>query len=457
MKITTDYKNWPHKKVGIADLFLDSENIRLDIPDQLSQDAIINDLFTNEKAMQILESIAQNGLFPDTVLIAVEEGNKFTVIEGNRRLAAVKALLRPEIVPVVERNIKTVLKTAVPIEDKIEVVVAPDRNSASQLLAIKHTQNTMRPWSPLRQAYFYKAQLERGRTIQDLRNDYPSVDINKFLRMINIHKIAKSIRYDSDLIADKVYNERKFPISTLERMYTDKNVQDFLGFEMDGDGDFKINIRKEEFKKGLKRIVQDIVEKKVDSRSLNNGENRKDYLKSIPKEDTPNTAAGASVSTSVDFKEVSPIATKIRKKLAPADINFTLQSPGIKRMLLELQQIDYNKFPNATHDLIRSFLECSLKEYFYQKGDPVKPQKGRSFVFLDDVLKRFKEEMDSIKNVELSQVTQKIISDDTMKPYSAKLFNATNHNPSVFITSKNVEDAWDGIEKLLRYILNPKT
>lgn len=34
--------------------------------------------------------------------------------------------------------------------------------------------------------------------------------------------------------------------------------------------------------------------------------------------------------------------------------------------------------------------------------------------------------------------------------------NATNHNPSVFATDKEVEEAWDAMEKLFRYILDPK-
>lgn len=134
---------------------------------------------------------------------------------------------------------------------------------------------------------------------------------------------------------------------------------------------------------------------------------------------------------------------------------FTLQSPGVRRMLMELQNIDYHKYPNATHDLLRSFLECALKAYFDQNGNAVKPAKGKGYVFLDDVLKAFKNEMDLVKNTELSQVAQKIISDTTMKSYSAQFLNATNHNPSVFAVDKDVETAWDTMEKLFRHIVNP--
>ena len=125
-------------------------------------------------------------------------------------------------------------------------------------------------------------------------------------------------------------------------------------------------------------------------------------------------------------------------------------------MLVELQGIDYHKYPNATHDLLRSFLECSLKSYFDQSGKTIKKAQGGSYVYLDGVLKEFKQEMDEARNIELSQVVQKIISNKEMKSYSAQSLNATNHNPSVFATDKDVEEAWDAMEKLFRYILNPK-
>ena len=456
-KAKPNYENWPKQKIKVADLFLDSKNIRLDLGGvELSQDALINDLFTNEDAMQILRSIAIGGFFPDEIPVVIKENSKMIVLEGNRRVAAVKALLRPEVIPSKEAAIKNVLKNAVAVPNKLEVVQAPDRNAAMIFLASKHTQNTKRAWRPLRQAYFYKAELERGKTVNDLRNDYPTADIGKFLRYINVHKIAKSITYDNDQITKKVHNEHSFPVTTIERLYDDKRVRDFLGFEFDGNGDVQVKIEKKEFEKGFKKIVQDVVEKVVDSRALNNEKNRKEYLNNFPKADIPNKTKGNKVLTSKDFKESPPVTAKKRVRLAPKDITFTLQSPGVRRMLTELQGIDYHKFPNASHDLLRSFLECALKAYFHQCGNPVKPASGKTHVFLNDVLKEFKKEMDTDKNTELSQVTQKILTDTTMIPFSALSLNATNHNPSVFAVDKEVENAWDAMEKLFRYVLNPK-
>lgn len=449
-----NYDNWDRRKESITDLFLDLENIRLQVEGKTSQDALINDLFLNEDAMQILESIATNGFFPDEVPVVIKEDKKLVVIDGNRRVAALKVLLHPEIVPSKETKIRELIKSVGPLIKEIEVVLAPDRDSVRHFLASKHTHDTRRPWRPLRQAYFYKAELARGKTVQDLRKEYPNVDIDKFLKYINIHRIAKSIQYDSDQATKKVHNERTFPASTIERLYEDKRVRNFLGFDFDKNGEVKIQISKKEFEKGFKKIVQDVVDKIVDSRALNTEKNRKDYLATFSKAEIPNKTKSGGIITSKDFKETIPPAIKKRTKLALRDIDFTLQCPGVRRMLSELQKIDYHKFPNASHDLLRSFLECALKAYFDQKDTKIKPV-GK-FVYLDNVLQEFKKEMDLIKNIELSQVTQRIISNTTMKSYSAQFLNATNHNPSVFAIPNDVEDAWDAMEKLFRYILNPK-
>lgn len=453
-KLKIDYSAWPRRKVNVANLFLDSKNIRLQVESKSSQEVLINDLFLNEDAMQVLESIAANSFFPDEIPVVLKENGKFIVAEGNRRVAALKVLAHPEIIPAKEALIKKLIKeTGVNIKE-IEVIEAPNRESVRHFLASKHTQETRRPWKPLRQAYFYKAELETGKTVQELREEYPTVDINRFLRLINVHKVARAIKYESERIAKKVYNERSFPASTIERLYDDKKVRDFLGFDFNGNGDLVIKIKKKEFEKGFKRVVNDVVDKVVDSRSLNNEENRAKYLANFSDADKPKKSKTGKVVTSKDFKEISPDFGKKRAKLAPNNLLFTLKAPGVHRMLIELQGINYHLFPNAAHDLLRSFLECGLKAYFDDIGKSVKVP-GKPYVFLNDALGAFKKEMDSIGNVELSQVAQRVISDNTMQPFSAKFLNATNHNPSVFATDKNVEDAWDALEKIFRYILSP--
>jgi hypothetical protein len=458
-KAKPHYENWPRQKVNVSDLFLDPENIRLQVPVKSNQHSLINDLFANENAMQVLESIANNGFFPDEVPVVVKEDGKFFTIEGNRRVAALKALSRPALVPSKETEIKDFVKIAGTIPRELEVIIAPNRESVRHFQASKHTQSTRRPWRPLRQAYFYKAELERGKTVEDLRREYPGVDIEEFLRLINIHRIAKSLTYDSDHVVKKVHNDRQFPATTIERLYEDKQVRDFLGFDFDKDGEVKIRINKREFEKGFKKVVQDVASKfasgfgVVDSRTLNGESQRRRYLASFPKSEIPKKTTGPKTITSKDFKEQEPTKTRVRTKLAPQNIPYGLKSTKVRRMLVELQEIDYRRFPNASHDLLRSFLECSLKAYFEQPGKTVKPPKSGGYVYLDQVLDAFINEMKAVGNHRLRQVAARIRGNDKMMSYSTLFLNATNHNPDVFATAKEVEDAWDAMEPLFRNIL----
>jgi hypothetical protein len=318
-----EYHKWSRQPAKVVDLFLDPENIRLEVPIQASPQSLINDLFLNENAMQILESIAMNGFFPDELPVVVKEKGKLVVMEGNRRVAALKALARPEIVPTKEAAIKVQLKTAVPFPRELEVVVAPSRDSVRRLLAAKHTQQTRRPWRPLRQAYFYKSELQSGKTVDDLRREYPNVEIDKFLRYINIHHIAKSLTYDTPHVTEKVHKERQFPATTVERLYDDKTVREFLGFDFDKNGEVKVKIARAEFEKGFKKVIQDVVSKvgsgfgRVDSRTLNDEKQRLKYLQSFPKTDVPKQTKSAKTTTSKDFKETKPPeSSKKRSKLA---------------------------------------------------------------------------------------------------------------------------------------------
>lgn len=446
---------WKTDTVNVANVELDPKNVRLDI-DNPSQDAIIQDLFKNENAMQIVESIAQNGFFNQELPIITKEDGRLVVLEGNRRFSALKAILNPKLVPQREERLKALIKKMGDTSDlvEIEVKVAPNRESASKVIASIHTLKTRRGWSPLRQAYFYYAQIvEGGKTIEELQEEYKNVDIPSFVKRWEIHNAAKAVNYGNEELQRKVAS-KKFPISVMERLFDNPEFMKHAKMFFDKHGQLMITASDEERERLFKKVINDIYDKRLNTRVLNkkNSESYKQYMDEIKELDIK----GGSSTKKASSLEEQPVqrATKTSYGIVPQDLTCTINYPAIKRVLAELQTLNYHKYPNATHDLLRSFLECSLKAYFDHRGVTVS-RRGK-FVQLQDVLITAESHFQTEKKM-FVQPIKKLLDNNSQNLYmhSSDSMNAINHNPTVFSKPSDVKDAWDNIENLIRYILDP--
>lgn len=86
---------WTAEKIDADDLHLDSENPRLTdygLPKDASEARIVETLWNKMAVDEVALSIAENGFYQHEPLYAAKEKGKYVVIEGNRRLAAVKLL-----------------------------------------------------------------------------------------------------------------------------------------------------------------------------------------------------------------------------------------------------------------------------------------------------------------------------------------------------------------------------
>lgn len=453
--------NWPIEEYAIAELYLDQQNIRTPISDE-DQNALIRDMFTNENAFETVRSFVQNDVFPDEFPICIKEKGKRIIIEGNRRLAALKALNEPDIIPAWTNRIKALRN---PNIVKIRVVLAPDREAAIKHIANKHTINYRRPWKPLRQAYFYKSQIDNGKSINELISEFPDHDVPRFIKMLEIHHLAKSININDSLKA-KVHDDRDFPITNLERFYDDKNVSGFLGIEFDRLGKVKGKIDKIEFEKGFKKIIEDVAMGDIDSRRYNKIEQRKKYINDLPNQYKPDLSKTGSFGSS-DFKELDVPENKKGKKgerskkipkglFFQSDLPFKLSSTSLRLMYNELRDIEVKTFPNATHDLLRSFLECVL--VFYLKAtEEYGLVKARNYdnPSLSEMLEFISSDVCiSIGDKNIKQVVKQIKS-NYAHSYSLARMNMINHNENWNSDEKEVRSAWGKMEGLFKVLLNP--
>ena len=451
--------DWPIKGVSLDEILLDTDNVRLNVTGKVAQSSLLADLFNYENAMELVISIVENGVFPDELPVVIEQDGKYIVIEGNRRIAALKAIQKPDIAP---DSFATKIKGlgALPNVQSVNVVIARSRDATNKLIASKHTKTTRRRWRTLRQAYFYKTLLNSPTekwTIESLQKAFPEHDIRKFIRMLEMHKIAKSFDYPPE-IASKVHDERKFPISTLERVYDNQTVQELMGFTFNDDGTVKIASEQVAFSKAFQRIVLDIAERNVDSRSLNTKNIVNSYVQSfiggpLDQVSEPTTSEKFH-EKELPKEESKPSKIKDPKGVIPDHISFGLNSSALKEMYKELQNISVKKFPNAAHDLLRSFLECSVVEYLkhiYEYDNVVKH---------DEHIPKLSEMLTHLYKSNIvtdEQIKQAMrgIQSDYDKPYSLKRMHLANHNPYCSSTENDVRSAWGKMEKLMEFILNP--
>ena len=98
-------------EIDVDMLVFDVTNPRLaefsETPIQNEMD-IMKILWDTEDVQELVMSITASGFFRHEPLIVVEESGKFVVIEGNRRLAAVKAIRDPDVARQVRTNIPSV-------------------------------------------------------------------------------------------------------------------------------------------------------------------------------------------------------------------------------------------------------------------------------------------------------------------------------------------------------------
>lgn len=266
-------------------MLLDEQNPRLpQSAGALGQRNIISELVTHDSVYELAKDISSQGFFPTEILLGVRDGDQVVVIEGNRRLAALKLLVNPELAPQTHlEKFRRLSENVTPsVIAKVQVTLAPSRDAATPILLSRHTAQQIQSWKRPMQARFYRQLLERGLTPNDLVQSYGISlgQIQDWIRADAVYRLACSLDFPSD-IKSKVQNNREFPLSTLERLVESKPIRDFLQLKADPKEVLVSTSKPQAFLKAFRRIVTDVVTGTIDSRLANDAGDIADYLKNL--------------------------------------------------------------------------------------------------------------------------------------------------------------------------------
>jgi len=127
------------EKMSPDSLFLDDKNPRMaGAAEGQSQDEIIEFLWREMAVAEIALSIRQNGFFQHEPLFAAREGGRLVVIEGNRRLAAVKLLCDAKLREKVKATDLPAISEPLRGQLKSLPVIVCKRDSIWQYVGFKH-------------------------------------------------------------------------------------------------------------------------------------------------------------------------------------------------------------------------------------------------------------------------------------------------------------------------------
>lgn len=148
-------------QIPVGELHFDHHNPRLaeyGIDDKTPEADILTTLWDAMDVLELVQSISASGFFRHEALIVAEEDGKKIVIEGNRRLAAVKAILSPTLAKkngwVIPKVSESVLKTLISLP-----AIVSSREESWRYLGFKHVNGPAKWTSYAKAAYI--AQVHR--------------------------------------------------------------------------------------------------------------------------------------------------------------------------------------------------------------------------------------------------------------------------------------------------------
>jgi len=468
--------NWREKKLDVLrELHLDPRNVRLEIDPKVEAD-ILEDLFFNEDALGLVEAICTVGYLTHDVPVAIKRENKYIMVEGNRRLAALKAIQNPQLVPSHKARIAAL---ADQLDDrsslsKVRVMIAPNQTAADQLVAAIHTGNLRRPWTPTRQAAFFQAQIDSGKKLKTLLDRYPTIDVRKFVFRAHILNAFRSAKFKDpglrDYLATKEWTRG---LSVLARIYESREFLELTGFKMDEDGKITKSISQMKFEKMATIIVEGMRSGSLNTRSLNTVQSPRftllmEELREVikPKPSSSNKGRGKARASSKkrggekkgsrgSGEGSGSRSGRKRRFLDLSQIVLPVSYPvATKRCVQELSALDVQKFPNTTFLLMRAVLEKNVKAFAEAKGADIKSvgnDKGR--VQLGHALKWLLQYVQKEGPKSMIQPIQRVRDGKLVYMASSDSMNAVNHNHQFSVDPDEALGMWDALDPIMRFVI----
>ena len=435
--------------IPISRLLIDTENPRLagSLEDQR---AAICAVAVNQgpKLAVLAKDIAEHGLNPMDSLMVMpfEEDSQYSVVlEGNRRLAALKILEDPGLISgAVEdvivsrfRRLSAQYKDAV---KEAECVVFGSRAEAAHWIELKHTGENegagIVKWGGTETARFRQRSGQKE----------PHLQVLDFLEK------------RGDITQETC---EKVRVTSLKRLLTSPYVRTKLGIDVRS-GDVVTRVQdNEEVAKGLKLIVEDIASGEVPVKRIYTKDDRIKYIDALPQQDLPDLTKPmpefrplGSPPGPDDRKQPSRTTksappSKKRKTLIPRSLVLSIDQARIDSIYRELKKLKIEEFTNAVSVLFRVFLELSVDAYITaeQLGTHENAKLGTRLLEVAQHLKT----QDKLGNKQLKPV-RRAAQRDSFLGSTVTTMNQYVHNEHFQPAPGDLRATWDNLQPFIKAI-----
>ena len=216
--------------LDIGRLHFDKDNPRL--PTSVrgqNESTILKYLATKTSLENLMVSIGLNGFFPGEAIVVMPKDTQYIVLEGNRRLAAVRLLQDPSLVGVA--SIERAAREAINKPTQIPVYIVDSREDTLQYLGFRHISGVQR-WDALAKARYLESLFTR--TQGDSQDRYTAVAreigstntaVRRNLDALAAYKIIEGANfYDIPGI-----EEESFHFGTFYTTVSNSDIADFIG------------------------------------------------------------------------------------------------------------------------------------------------------------------------------------------------------------------------------------
>lgn len=443
------------KTIPVSQLLLDTQNPRLPEVQDNQHGAIRTMVQTQaDKIIALAEHIVNNGLNPASLLIVSPSSNDegmYEVLDGNRRVTALKVLATPTIADGIlnSSNLQKLKRMSTEFEKnpitELLCVVTASRDEADIWIQLIHRGQQqgagLVEWDG-QVAARYDAR----------RNNRPHVAL-EVLDYVKAHAtLPEKTR--------KRIEQGKFPITNLQRLLNTPYVRKKLGIGTSSSGEILIFYPEEEILKGLARVIDDLGSGRVTVSKIKSQEQRIDYINSLSKEQLPESEKALSQARRLGKPPSSLVKTGsnstsskrtrgYRTTLIPRYCKLKIEKPRINKIYTELKHLSVDDFPNAGAIMLRVFIELSLDHFLeHSVGWPEPQINGSTLAQKLTSVANFLEKSGMMTTNQLAPV-KKAASGQTLLSASIKTMHGYVHNRHFSPIASEIKTAWDDFQPFI--------